>query len=103
MDDEVGDGDFRRAGAEQGGELFIQRVEALCPGDAAVGLRAEVEREDRGVLVVGGEQRAVGTEGQRSDGRQRRALAGLDDLQSRGRRERREHDEDGEKPEFRAE
>ena len=103
MHGEIGDGDFPRAGAEQGGELFIQCVEALRPGGAAVGLRAEVEREDRGALVVRGEQRAVRTEGQRSNGRQRRALAGLRHLQSRGRRQRGEHDEGDEKPEFHAE
>ena len=101
MHGEIGDGDFARAGAEQGGELFIERVEALGAGGAAVGLRAEVEREDRRALVVGGEERAVRTEGQRSNGRQRRALAGLRNSAGRRRSPGRHDEERDQEPEFR--
>ena len=102
MDDEIGHGDFPRAGAEQRGELFIQRVEALGAGCAAAGLRAEVEREDRGALGVGGEQRAVRSERERSDGRQRGpwpvcATCSAEDGTGG------QHDEGDEKPEFDAE
>ena len=67
MHGEIGDGDFARARAEQRRELFVDRVEPLRAGRAAVGLRAEVERDDRRALLVGREQRAVGSKRERSD------------------------------------
>ena len=59
-------------GAEHGGDLLIDAGDVLRAGRAARGLGAEVEREDRRGLAVGGEQDAVGREGQRADGREGR-------------------------------
>jgi hypothetical protein len=79
MDREVGDAHLARTGAEQCRQFLVQRVERLRAGRAAVDLGAEIEGEDGRALVVRGEQRAVRSEGQRSDGRQRRALTGVHD------------------------
>jgi hypothetical protein len=67
----IGDRDLPRAGTEQSRQLFVEGVEPLGVGGACVGQRAEIEREDGRTLIVGGEQRAVGTEGERSDGCER--------------------------------
>ena len=83
MNGQIGHGHFFGASAEQRGELLVDAVEALRPRSAAVGLRAEVERVNRGALIVGREQCAVGTERHRSDRGERRPLAGLDRLQRR--------------------
>ena len=100
VDRQVGDGDLARARAQQRRELFIERVEALGAGGAAAGLRAEVERDNRGVLVVGGEERPVRTERERSDRRHRRTLAGLRDGAGRRRSPGRHDEKRDQEPEF---
>ena len=65
MHSEIRDRDFPRARAEESRELLVQRVEPLGSRGATVGLRAEVEGEDCGTLVVRSEQRAVRAEGER--------------------------------------
>ena len=61
MHGEIGDDDLARARAQQRRELFVDRIEALRAGRAAVGLRSEIERHDRCALCVGREQSAVGS------------------------------------------
>ncbi len=78
MHREIGDAHLARTSAEQRRQFLVERVERLRAGDAAVDLSAEVEGEDRRALVVRGEQRAVRSERQRSNGRQRRTLTGCD-------------------------
>ena len=73
MHHHVGDGDFLRVGAEQPGNLLVDRLDGLSACRAAVGLVAKLERVDGGRLRVGGEQDAVGPEGQRTDGRHLRS------------------------------
>ena len=57
-DGDVANRDLRGVGADERGDLLIERRHVLRAGAAGCG--AEVNREDRGGLRVGGEQRAVG-------------------------------------------
>ena len=76
MHDHVGDDDFLGVGAEQRGDLLIDRVDGACALRAALGLVTEVEGVDRGGLRIGGEQHTV---------RPKRHGADRGHLRSRGR------------------
>ena len=102
MHGEIGNDDFARTGAQERGELLIDRVEALRAGRAAAGLRAKVERHDRRALRIGREQGAVGSKGERADRAERRAFARARDLHGRRGRQRRKDDEGQHKPSLRA-
>ena len=62
MHGEVGHRNLADVGAEQRGDLLVERRDRLGAGRAAGGRLAEVEREDRRRLRVAGEQHAVGAE-----------------------------------------
>ena len=72
----------------------------FAPGAPPAGLRAEVERDNRGALVVGREECPVRTKCQRSNRRHRRTLAGLRDGAGRRRSPGRHDEERDQEPEF---
>ena len=76
MHGEVGDGDLPHIGAEQRRDLLIDAGDGLGAGGAALGERAEVEREDRRRLRVARKEQPVGGERQRTNRLERRAGAG---------------------------
>ncbi len=77
MHGEVGDLDLLGIGPEDRRNLRVDARHILRPGGAAGGLRAEIDREDRRGLTIGGEKNAVGSKRQRSDRLKRLGRGGL--------------------------
>ena len=87
-DGEIVDADLSRVRTEHGGDLGVDAGDLRGSFGGRGGGGAELDREDAGGLVVGGEEDAVRAEGERADRLELRSDVGGDGLgERRGGRE----------------
>ena len=78
MHRQIGDADFLGRRAQRRRNLLIDRWDVLQAADLSVDQTPQVERKEQRGLIVSGEQRAVWSEGERTNRLRRRIGAGYD-------------------------